>query len=280
MLRIVTDGAADMPPEWVKEFEFDVIPINIHFGEKTFLQNVDMGFDDFYKMVGESKDFPKTSQPSPHQFAEYYKKIAKPGDNILSLHVTSKLSGTYASAVAAALEVKDTFNVTTVDSAGGSLGLGFMCRAARQMERAGKSVEEIVKYIDSVRDSVQIFFTLDKLEYARRSGRVGTMSAALASMLNVKPIALLKDGVLETVDKVRTRKAALEKLLEMGKDAYGDRPIFLGVAHARDEKSGQALLDEAKKRFNVKDAVLAELSISLAINLGPGTVAMVMYPAE
>lgn len=278
MLRIVTDGAADLPPEWEKEFDIDIIPINIHFGEKTYLQFVDLDFEGFYNMVGETKDFPKTSQPSPHQFVEFYKKIAEPGDTILSMHVTSKLSGTYASAVAAAEEIKDTFKVVTIDSAGGSMGLGFMCRAARQMERAGKSVEEIVQYIESISDKVQIILTLDTLDYARRSGRVGTLSAALASILNVKPIAVLKDGVVEMVDKVRTRGAALEKVLQMGEDAFGDQPVYVSVVHARDSKSGQSLLDEALKRFNVKDSVLTNLSVSLAINFGPGTVGLVLYP--
>jgi DegV family protein with EDD domain len=280
MLRIVTDGAVDLPPGWEEEFKIDVIPINIQFGEKTYLQFVDLDFEDFYKMVDASKEFPKTSQPSPHQFVEFYKKIAQPGDTILSVHVTSKLSGTYASAVAAAEEVKDMFNVTTVDSAGGSMGLGFMCRAARQMERAGKSVEEIVQYIESVRGAVQIILTLDTLAYARRSGRVGTLSAALASVLNVKPIAVLKDGIVDMVDKVRTRKAALERVLQMGKEAYNDQPVFMAVMHARDVKSGQTLLEKARKRFNVRDAVLTDLSISLAINFGPGTVGLVLYPAR
>lgn len=280
MLRIVTDGAADLPPEWEKEYDINVIPINIHFGEKTYLQFVDLDFEGFYKMVGETKDFPKTSQPSPHQFVEYYKKIAQPGDSILSMHVTSKLSGTYASAVAAAEEVKDTFNVVTVDSAGGSMGLGFMCRAARQMERAGRSVEEIVNYINSVRESVQIILTLDKLDYARRSGRVGTLSAALASVLNVKPIAVLKDGVVNMVDKVRTRRAAIDRVLQMGEEAFGDQPVYMAVVHARDAESGQSLLDEARNRFNVKDSLMTDLSISLAINFGPGTVGLVLYPAE
>lgn len=280
MLRIVTDGAADLPPEWGKEFDIDIIPINIHFGEKTYLQFVDLDFEGFYKMVGEASDFPKTSQPSPHQFVEYYNKIAQPGDTILSMHITSKLSGTYASAVAAAEEVKDVFKVITVDSAGGSMGLGFMCRAARQMERAGKSVEEIVKYVELVRASVQIILTLDTLDYARRSGRVGTLSAALASVLNVKPVAVLKDGVVNMVDKVRTRKASLERILQMGMEAYGDKPVYLAVVHARDAESGRSLLEEAKKRFNVRDSVMTDLSISLAINFGPGTVGLVLYPAE
>jgi DegV family protein with EDD domain len=155
-----------------------------------------------------------------------------------------------------------------------------MCRTARQMERAGKSVDEIVRHLESIRSKVQVVLTLDTLEYARRSGRVGTLSAALASVLNVKPIALLKDGMIDMVDKVRTRKAALERVLEMAKNIYGDQPVHIAVVHARDLASGQALLDEAKKRFNVKDTVLTDLSISLAINFGPGTVGIVLYPAE
>jgi len=280
MLRIVTDGAADLSPGWEEEFDIQIIPINIHFGEETYLQFVNMDFEGFYKKVGETKVFPKTSQPSPHQFVEFYKTVAEPGDTILSIHITSKLSGTYASAVVAAEELKNTFNIVTYDSAGGSMEIGFMCRAARQMERAGKSVDEIIAYLDSIRDSVQIILTLDTLDYARRSGRVGTLSAALASVLNVKPIAMLKGGVVEMVDKVRTRKAALERVLQIGKEAFGDQPVYMAVVHARDVESGQALLDAAKKRFNVKDSVITDLSISLAINFGPGTVGLVLYPAE
>jgi DegV family protein with EDD domain len=282
MLRIVTDGAVDMPFEWFEEYEINRIPINVHFGEeKTYLQDVELSLGDFYKLVdGKNLPHPKTSQPSPHQFVEYYKKIAQTGDTILSIHITSKLSGTYASAVAAAEEVKGTFNVIPVDTLGGSLGTGFMCRSARLMERAGKSAEEIVRHIENVRSKTMIILTLDTLEYARRSGRVGTLSAALASVLNVKPIALLKDGVVDMVDRVRTRKAALERVLDMAKQTYGDQPIFLGVVHARDLASGQNLLDEAKTRLNVKESFLTDLSISLAINFGPGTVGVVLYPAE
>lgn len=281
MLRIVTDGAVDLPAAWYKEFEIDRVPINIQFGEKTYLQDVDLSLDDFYKLV-DSKNYPhpKTSQPSPHQFVEFYKKVAQPGDTILSIHVTSKLSGTYASAVAAAQEVKGTFNVITVDTLGGSMGTGFMCRTARRMERAGKSADEIARHLESIRDKVMIILTLDTLDYARRSGRVGAFSAALASALNIKPIALLKDGLVEMVDKVRTRKAAIERLLEMAKEAYGDQPIYVAAVHARDLASGQALLDETVRRFNVKDSVLTDLSVSLAVNFGPGTIGLILYPAE
>ena len=281
MLRIVTDGAADIMPAWEKDFDIKVIPINVHFGEKTYIQNVDLNLDGFYKLVDDkSNPFPKTSQPSPHQFVEFYKNNFEPGDTILSIHITSKLSGTYASAVVAAEELKGTYNVVTFDSLGGSMGTGFMCRTARQMERDGKSVDEIVRYLESIREQSHVILTLDTLEYARRSGRVGTLSAAMASILNVKPIALLQDGLVNMVEKVRTRKTALDRVLSIGRETVGDKPVHLGVVHARDIESGKALLEEAQKHFNIKSVQMTDLSISLAINFGPGTVGLVLYPAE
>lgn len=280
--RIVTDGAVDIPAEWYQEYDIQRIPINVHFGEeKTYVQDVELDLDGFYKLIdGKNLPHPKTSQPSPHQFVEFYKKIAQPGDTILSIHITSKLSGTYASSVAAAEELKGTYNVVPIDTLCGSMGVAFMCRSARRMERAGKSVEEIVKFIEGVRSKAHIILTLDTLEYAKRSGRVGTLSAAMASLLNVKPIALLKDGVVDMVDRVRARKVAIERVIEIGKQAVGDSPVSMGVVHARDEASCKALLEEAKKHFNVKETFMADLAISLAINFGPGTVGLVLYPAE
>lgn len=282
MLRIVTDGAVDLPAEWYQQYDIHRIPINIHFGEeKTYVQDIELDLEGFYKLVdGKSLPHPKTSQPSPHQFVEYYKKIAQPGDTILSIHITSKLSGTYASSVTAAEELKGSYNVVPVDTLGGSMGVAFMCRAARQMERAGKSVDEIVHYIEGVRGKVHIILTLDTLEYARRSGRVGTLSAALASVLNVKPIAMLKDGLVDMVDRVRTRKSAIDRVMMLGRELVGDAPVHIGVVHARDLASGQMLLEEAKKNFNIKESFLTDLSISLAINFGPGTVGLILYPAE
>ncbi len=278
MLRIVTDGAADILPSWAQEYGIDTIPVNILFGEKSYLQGVELDNEGFYKLVDESKRIPKTSQPSPHQFVEFYRKIAKKGDTILSIHITAKLSGTYASAVAAAEELKGEFNVIPVASACGSLGIGLMCREARKLERAGKSVEEIVKYIETIRSKVAVILTLDTLEYAKMSGRVKTLQAALASLLNVKPIAVLQDGVLNMAEKVRTRKASLDRVISMAKEQYGDQPVYLAVVHARDPQSGEALLEQAKSHFNHKETMINELSISIAANLGPGTVGLILYP--
>ena len=280
MLRIVTDGAADVLPEWSKEYGIEMIPVNILFGEKSYLQGVELDNEGFYKLVDESKRIPKTSQPSPHQFVEFYRKIAQKGDTILSIHITAKLSGTYVSAIAAAEELKDEFKVIPIDSAVGSLAIGLLCREARKLERAGKSAEEIVKYLEDIKYKIRVILTLDTLEYAKMSGRVKTLQAALASVLNVKPIAVLRDGDLAMKEKVRTRKAALDRVIEMAKEEFGQKPVYLAVLHARDPKSGDALLEEAKNHFNYKETMISDLSISVAANLGPGTVGLVVYPLE
>jgi len=280
MLRIVTDGAADLPPTWQAEFDIEMVPVNIQFGERTYLQHVDLDNEGFYKLVEETKKIPKTSQPSPHQFIEFYKKIARPGDTILSIHVTSKLSGTYASAVAAGRELTGIFNVIPFDSATGTMAIGFMCRAARLLDRAGKSPEQIISHLEGMRASGRIVLTLDTLKYARMSGRVGALQAALASALNVKPIAVLQDGLLSMTEKVRTRKAALERLVTIVKDEFGNRPVMMAILHARDPRAGQELLEQARTQFNTKELFLVDLSISLAANFGPGTVGIVVFPAE
>lgn len=280
MLRIVTDGAADILPAWSREYGIDVIPVNILFGEKSYLQYIDLDNEGFYKLVDESKRIPKTSQPSPHQFVEFYRKVAQKGDTILSIHITAKLSGTYASAIAAAEEVKDEFKVIPIDSIVGSLGIGLMCREARKLERAGKSVDEIVKYLEQIKHKVRVILTLDTLEYAKMSGRVKTLQAALASLLNVKPIAVLRNGDLNMAERVRTRKASLDRVIEMAKEEYGNQPVYLAIVHARDPKSGEALLHDAKGHFNCRETMLGELSISVAANLGPGTVGLILYPVD
>ncbi len=281
MLRIVTDGAADMPPAWEQEFDIQVVPVNIRFRDKTYLQYVELDNAGFYKMVAETRTIPKTAQPSPHQFAEFYKRIAQKGDTILSVHVTSKLSGTYASAVQAAEDVKDSFRVLPLDSMVGSVAIGFMCREARKMDRAGKTPDEIMSYLEGIRERVRAVFTLDTLEYAKMSGRVGAMQAALASLMNVKPIAILKDGVLNVTERVRTRKASMARVVELGEQEFGRKPIYLGVLQANDLPSGEALMAEACRHFNVVgEPVLSDLSISVAANLGPGTVGLVFYPVN
>jgi DegV family protein with EDD domain len=279
MLRIVTDGAADMPAGWEEEYDIQVVPINIQFGDKTYLQGVDLSNEAFYRMVEETGKIPKTSQPSPFQFKEFYERVAKAGDTILSLHVTSKLSGTYESAVAAARELAVWLNIIPFDSGAGSAALGMMCREARLMERAGAAAQRIVERMYQIRRTVQIALTMDKLDYARMSGRVGALQAALASMLDVKPIVVLREGLLNMSEKVRTRGKALDRVLDILHKRFEKEPVHVAAVHARDPESGQALFERARNIFNIRELIITELSIAVAANLGPGTVGLIVYPS-
>jgi len=280
MLRVVTDSAGDMPPEWVNSYDIQIIPINIHFKEHTYLQGVDLSNEQFYQLVDQSGVIPKTSQPTPQQFENFYRRIAQPGDAILSLHVTGKLSGTFASAEMAAQNVKNEFQVIPFDSGAGSIAMGYMCKEARIMERSGSSLKDIIERLEFIRKNVSIILTLDTLEYAKMSGRVKALQTALASLLNVKPIVHLRDGILDMAGKVRTRQRALDHILKAVREHIGDRLVNAAVVHARDPQAGQALMRRVRSFLNCKELVLTELSISLAANLGPGTVGIMTYPVE
>ncbi|MEZ0397371.1 MAG: DegV family protein [Anaerolineales bacterium] len=279
MFHIVTDGAADMPPEWHEQYEIQIVPINIHFGEQTYLQGVDLSNEAFYRLVDENGQIPKTSQPAPFRFKELYERIARTGDTILSIHVTSRLSGTFDSAVAAARELAGKLHIIPFDSGAGSAALGMMCREARRLARAGASLEKILERLEFIRQNVSIVLTLENLHYARLSGRVGALQAALASLLNVKPIIVLREGLLEMADKVRTRSRAIERLLDLLHQRFGRQPLQMAAVHARDPQAAAALAARAAKLFNIRELILTELSVAVAANLGPGTVGLVAYPA-
>lgn len=278
MLRIVMDSAGDVPEGWLEEYGIDVIPINIHFGEQMYLHGVNLSNSEFYRMLDQENVIPKTSQPTPQQFVDFYNRIARPGDTILSIHVTGKLSGTMASAEIAQRELEGRFRVIPFDSTAGSAAMGFMCRQARLLERAGLALDKIVAELDGIRQRVAVELTLNTLEYARRSGRVKALQAALASLLNVKPIISLRDGVLELGDKVRTRSRSLEFILEAVTKKFGQQIVNASIVHAIDPESARILFDQVKARFNCKELIITELSAAIAANLGPGTVGIVAYP--
>ncbi len=280
MLRIVMDSAGDMPPGWGEQYDIHVIPINIHFGEQMFLQGVDMNNSDFYRMADASGVIPKTSQPTPQQFIEFYKRVAQPGETILSVHVTSKLSGTFDSAEIAARELSREYNVKPIDSTSGSAAIGYMCREARIMDRAGAKIEKILERLNFIRHSVQIVLTLNTMEYARRSGRVKALQAALASLLNVKPIIVLREGVIELEDRVRTRQRSLHQVVDRIAQLIGKRPANAAVVHSEDPGAGRQVMEIVRTKLECAELILTELSIGIAANLGPGTLGVVAYPVN
>lgn len=277
MLKIVMDSAGEIPEEWRSEYDVEIIPVNIQFGNKTYKQGVDLSNDDFYALADKTGVIPKTSQPTPQQFIELYNRIAHAGDTILSLHVTSKLSGTFNSAIIAAQELKDKLKVIPFDSGSGSAAIGYMCKEVRQLERAGATLQSILNRLDVMRKNINVVLTLDSLEYARRSGRVKALPAALAMLIKIKPIVILKDGALDMTEKVRTRQRSLNRVLEIIHERVDDRLVNVAVVHSQSIQAARILLEKVRQTLRVNEVILSELSIGVAANLGPGTVGIIAY---
>ncbi|NJD60079.1 MAG: hypothetical protein C3F13_07975 [Anaerolineales bacterium] len=277
MLRIVIDGAGDIPDEWKAEYQVEVIPINIQFGDKSYLQGTDLSNDDFYRLADTTGVIPKTSQPSPQQFVDLYERIARAGDTILSLHVTSKLSGTFDSAVMAAKELKEKLAIIPIDSGSGSAAMGFMCQEVRQLERAGATIQAILERLDVIRKNVNIVLTLDSLEYARRSGRVKYLPAALAALIKIKPIIILKEGLLDMREIVRTRQRSLDRVLDIIHQRVGDKLVNVAVVHSQSLDTAKEMMNKVSLTLHINESFISELSIGVAANLGPGTIGIVAY---
>ncbi len=278
MLKIVMDSAGEIPEEWQSEYDIEVIPINIQFGNRTYQQGIDMSNDDFYHLADTTGVIPKTSQPTPQQFVEFYQRIAEAGDTILSLHVTSKLSGTFNSAILAAQDLRNKVNIIPFDSAAGSAAIGFMCKEARQLDRAGATIQAILARLEAIRQNVNIVLTLDSLEYARRSGRVKALQAALAALINIKPIIILKDGMLDMREKVRTRQRAVDRVLEIIQQRVDDHLVNVAVVHSQSLEAAKQLMQKVTDTLHVNEAIISDLSIGVAANLGPGTIGIIAYP--
>lgn len=283
MLYIVMDGSGDMPPDWAKTYDIDIVPIPIQIGNQTYLQGVDLSDEDFYRYVDEKHVIPKTATPAPQQFIDVFRRIARSAstsDTILSLNLSSKLSGTFASAKIAAQSLEGEIRVIAYDTWSGSAGLAYMCREARLLDRLSMPMQAIQERLDFIRQNMAIMFMLDTLEYARLSGRVKALQAAVVSLLNIKPIISVREGAMTLADRVRSQQRALAYIVDAMKQRLGDQLVNVAVVNARAPESGQALLERVRAAFNCKDIISTSLSISVAAHLGPGTVGLVAFPAE
>jgi len=277
MLQLVTDSTCDLPPALMAQLQPHVVPITIRFGADTYLEGETIDEATFYKKVQALGIIPKTSQPAPGLLADVYRKAGRHGDPVLSLHITSKLSGTYNSAELARAMVQDEVRVEVFDSLAGSGALGFMVWEAWQMSQAGASLEEILARLRVIRERILIFLTLKDLKFAQMSGRVNALQYAVASLLDVKPIIGLHEGSLDVQGRVRSRKRALQYLLDLVAEKVGKAPINFAVIHARAAEEATDLLHRAQQCFTLQQAFITPLCTSVAANLGPGTIGVVAY---
>jgi len=268
---IVLDSTADFPGAQIRFPNMRVVPLYVRFGEKSFRDYVELDPHDFYKRLRVAPELPTTSQPTPQDFASIYHALSA-YERIYSLHISSKLSGTFQSASLAAAEDGD--RIRLIDTESASVGIGMLALAIQDLLERGTTDEEIEALAERHRERAGILFTVDTLEFLAKGGRIGRGKALMGSLLNVKPILAIEDGEVVPVTRARGRAKAFEEFRKRFEAATTDRPgLAVGIAHSEAEEAVEqlrAIVLEARPQAEIK--LVTTLGAVVGTHAGPGTV--------
>ncbi len=277
-VRIVTDSTADLPEEVVKSLGITVVPLLVHIGDETFEDGVTISTDGFYNLLTTGDVFPKTSAPSSGMFIEAYQRLAQETDEIVSIHMSTRLSATHAAALVARDGIDSPTRIEVIDSLSASMGLGLLVIQAAAMARDGAGLNEIVSVTESCIPRTQFFGVLDTLEYLHRGGRLGHAASFLGSMLRLKPILCLRDGVAYPVERVRGREQAIDRLCEMVGSQGAIR--HLAVGYTTGERDMESLVERLTQFFPDDQIVRTRAGATMGTYLGPGALGVALITAE
>jgi len=245
------------------------VPLNVHFGDQVFRDHVDLTADEFFRRLKASPQLPRTSQPAVGVFEEAYRTLRQSGDEIVSVHLSSKVSGTYNSAQMAAKGV-DEKAIDVVDSLSTSMALGFIALEGAKLARAGTDRATITERLGALVPKARVICVVDTLTYLERGGRIGKARALLGSLLNVKPILQLKDGEVVPVGRARGRPQALNKLVELlERDGHVSQ---LAIMHGAAQADAGQLRERVAASYPGLDILLTEIGAVLGTHTGPGVI--------
>ncbi len=269
MVRIVTDSTADLTPEQQQAAGITVVPLNVHFDDQVFRDHVDLTTDEFFRRLKASPQLPRTSQPSVGVFEEAYRTLRQSGDEIVSVHLSSKVSGTYNSALMAAQSV-DNGAIEVVDSLSTSMALGFMALEGARLAWAGKDRKTISERLQALVPKARVICVVDTLTYLERGGRIGKARALVGSLLNFKPILQLQDGEVVPIGRARGRPQALSRLVELlERDGQVSQ---LAIMHGAAQADAEQLRDRVAASYPGLDILLTETGAVLGTHTGPGVI--------
>jgi len=273
-IAIVTDSTASVPDEYLKKYPIFVAPQVLIWGEETFEDGVDIRPSEFYARLKVSKTMPTTSQVTPGSFQKVFSMLVEQEYQILAILISEKLSGTIASAV----QAKEMFPgaaIELVDSRTTSLAMGFQVLAVAEAIEQGANLAEAKQLAEKAREHVGIYFAVDTLEFLHRGGRIGGGSRFLGTALNIKPILEVVGGRVEAVERVRTRKKSLNRMVELVEERIaGRKPVRLGALYTDLPVEAQDLLSDASQRIESTQGLIAEVSPVIGTHAGPGTVGL------
>ncbi len=276
-VAIVTDSTADLPTHLTRSRSITVVPLTLHFEGRSLLDGVDIRPSEFYRTLPKATTHPTTSQPSPGRFAETYTELLSNHSQVVSIHISEKLSGTYASAVQGA-EMTDPKRVQVIDSQLVSMSLGLLTLAASEMVSQGASAESVAQRVKAMRDEVQTYFSVATLEFLRRGGRIGRASALLGSVLQVKPVLCIRDGLVTPLERVRTFDRALNRIVELTREVDRGKGLCVIVGHADSEADAERVAQGLQPI--AETLMIQPLGPVVGAHAGPGVVGVGCYPAD
>jgi len=267
-IKIVTDSTAYLSPEEIARYGVHVVPLKVIFGTDAYSEGVNISTDDFYRRLATAKTLPTTSQPSVHDFTRIYSGLVRGGHPILSIHISSRLSGAVNSACAARVELPQA-QIEVVDSL--SIAMRLLIGPAVEAVKKGLSLPQVKDSIEKLNASINAIGALDTLEYLWRGGRIGGAKSLLGTMLKIKPVLAFEGGELKVLAKTRTTGKAIGHILEMMEQRAGkDTPIHAIVVHTHAPKTALVLKDEVLSRFKCAQVDFMELGPVLGTHIGPG----------
>jgi DegV family protein with EDD domain len=275
-IAIVTDSTCDIPPELVEEYGITVVPLYILWGDDQLVDGVDIDTATFYARLPNDPNHPSTSQPTPADFERALGKLQ--AQDVVVITLTKELSGTFASACQAQKQAGQRCHV--VDSRSLSMGLGQQVLAAARAREQGADVEGIIAAAERVRQKSSVLLTVDTLEYLHRGGRIGAAAKFLGSVVQLKPLLEVSHdtGVLEPVERVRTRKRALSRLVEETFERVDpNKPTRVAIVHSTAEEDAVAVRQEIEKMCEPLEVIMSAITPVLGVHGGPGVVALCAY---
>jgi DegV family protein with EDD domain len=278
MIKIVTDSTAYLPDEYVQAHDIRVVPLYVHFGSEAFREGVEITDAEFYDRLKAAPELPTTSQPSAGEFYEIFQELVEAGHEVICLTISSELSGTYNSATAA-LEMLGNVPVSVVDSRSTSVGLQLLVEASVEGAEAGRPRQEIVDEVNAIKAELHVLFVVDTLEYLQKGGRIGPAKALMGTMLKIKPILFLNDGRIEPLEQVRSKRKALQRLLELVYERVGgnNSKVAAGVINALVPEEAASVAEELGSRVSCERLTVADLGPVVGTHTGPGVVGIAAY---